>query len=315
MANYLVTGGAGFIGSSLVEALLERGHAVRVLDNFATGRRENIAPFLPRIELIEGSLTSVDDVRQAVRDMDVILHHGAIPSVPRSIDDPVTSNEVNVTGTLHVLNAAREFGAKRVVFASSSSIYGDQDEESAKVETMRSYPISPYGVSKLAAEAYCQAFHIVYGLETVSLRYFNVFGPRQDPKSTYAAVIPRFITALLQGTAPTIYGDGEQTRDFTFVGNVVAGNLLAAESPAERVAGEVFNLATGGQVSLNMLFEMLQEMVGSNIQPIYETARTGDIKYSRADISKAYARMNYEPRIPFADGLNATVQWYRQQTT
>lgn len=313
VANYLVTGGAGFIGSNLVNALLERGHAVRVLDNFSTGKRENLAPFMDRIDLIEGDLVRLDDVRRAARDMDIVLHHGALASVPRSVEDPLGCNEANVNATLHVLVAARDARVKRVIFASSSAIYGDQDEELAKVETMFPQPISPYGVAKLAAEKYCQVFHEVYGLETVALRYFNVFGPRQDPQSMYAAVIPRFITSLLCGEPPTIFGNGEQTRDFTYVGNVIHGNLLAAEAPAERVAGHVFNMAAGGQTSLNDLVDVLQEVTGSNIRARYEPARPGDILHSRADIGKARERMGYEPQTSFLEGISRTVDWYRAQ--
>jgi nucleoside-diphosphate-sugar epimerase len=313
VTNYLVTGGAGFIGSNLVEALLERGHSVRVLDNFSTGKRDNLNSFGGRIDLMEGDLTNLEDVRCAVQDIEVVLHHGALASVPRSVEDPIGCNAANVNATLHVLTAARGAKVRRVVFASSSSIYGDLDPEVAKVETMLPKPISPYGVAKLAAESYCQVFHEVYGLETVALRYFNVFGPRQDPQSMYSAVIPRFITALLRDEPPIIYGDGEQTRDFTYVGNVIAGNLLAAEAPAERVAGQVFNLAAGGQTSLNDLIDVLHEVIGCNTAPNYDAARSGDIKFSKADIGKAQRRMGYTPQIPFLEGISRTVDWYRNQ--
>jgi len=313
VANYLVTGGAGFIGSNLVEALLQQGHTVRVLDNFSTGKRENLAPFHHRIDLLEGDLTVLDDVRRAVQDVEVVFHQGAIPSVPKSIADPLASHEANVTGTLNVLIAAREMGVRRVVFASSSSVYGDQNPHLAKTEAMNPCPISPYGVAKLAAEHYCRVFHAVYGLETVALRYFNVFGPRQDPASMYAAVIPRFITALLAGQPPIIYGDGEQTRDFTYVGNVVQANLLAATAPAEQVAGEVFNVAMGRQTSLNVLVEMLRHIIGSEVSPLYDAPRPGDIRHSRADISKARRCLEYEPHISLDEGLRLTVEWYRDQ--
>jgi len=313
VTHYLVTGGAGFIGSNLVAALLERGHTVRVLDDFSTGRRENLAPFMSRIDLIEGDLTRLSDVVRAMQDVEVVLHHGAIPSVPRSVEDPLGVNEANVTATLHVLVAARDARVRRVVYASSSSIYGDQNPEVAKLETMAPRPISPYGVAKMAAEKYCQVFYEVYGLETVALRYFNVFGPRQDPQSMYAAVIPKFITAMLAGERPVIYGDGEQTRDFTYVGNVVAGNLLAAEAPAGRVAGEIFNLAAGGQTSLNELIKVLQEVIGCGIEPQYEAARPGDIRHSRADITKAVQQMGYRPAFSFLEGIRLTVDWYRAQ--
>lgn len=314
MANYLVTGGAGFIGSNLVDVLLEEGHAVRVLDNFSTGKRENLNGVRDKIDLVEGDLTVMDDVREAVRDMDYVLHQGAVPSVPKSVTDPIGSNNANVSGTLNVLVAARDAKVKRVVFASSSSIYGDQDPAAAKVETMLSKPISPYGVAKMAAEHYCRVFYLNYGLETVALRYFNVFGPRQDPESLYAAVIPKFITFLLNGQAPTIYGDGEQTRDFTYIGNVVAGNLLAATAPAENAAGKVFNLAAGGQTSLNVLIDMLHEIISVDTAPIYTDPRPGDIKHSRADISKAQELLGFDADISMLEGLRMTVDWYRQQS-
>lgn len=311
MATYLVTGGAGFIGSNLAEELLHQGHRVRVLDNFSTGKAENLASFRDRIDLIEGDLTDLPMVRQAVDGVDYVLHQGAVPSVPKSVRDPIGSAEANINATLHVLVAARDAGVKRVVYASSSSIYGDQALEAAKVETMTPCPISPYGVAKMAAERYCQVFYLTYGLETVALRYFNVFGPRQDPESLYAAVIPNFITALLAGNAPTIYGDGEQTRDFTYIANVVDANLRAATASATGVAGEVFNVAAGGQTSLNDLVEMLQEITGQNIAPQYDPPRAGDIKHSRADINKVRQRMGYEPRVGFLEGLTRTVAWYR----
>ena len=313
MSNYLVTGGAGFIGSNLVKSLLAQGHTVRVLDNFSTGKRSNLQDCLEQIDLVEGDLSDWDDVRRAVQDVEIVLHQGAMPSVAKSIENPLGSNQVNVNGTLHVLVAARDAGIKRVVFASSSSIYGDQDPGLAKVETMKPLPISPYGVAKLAAERYCQVFYQVYGLETVALRYFNVFGPHQDPQSMYAAVIPRFVTALLQGQSPTVYGDGEQTRDFTYVENVVAANLLAATVPASKVCGEFFNVAAGGQTSLNELIEALQELTGQNISAVYEETRPGDIKHSRADIGKAENLMGYQPNVSLIDGLHRTVEWYRQQ--
>ncbi len=312
MANYLVTGGAGFIGSNLVEALVKEGHSVRVVDNFSTGKRENLHPFRDQIELIEGDLVVLDDARRAVQDIEVVFHQAAIPSVPRSVEDPLGSNEANVNGTLNLLVAARDAGVRRVIFASSSSIYGDQDPEVPKVETMTPQPISPYAVAKMAAERYCQVFHLTYGLETVALRYFNVFGPRQDPESMYAAVIPRFIAALLEDKPPTIYGDGEQTRDFTYIGNVIHGNLLAVEAPAERVAGQVFNLSMGSQISLNTLVKRLQEITGCGVPPTYTQPRPGDIRHSSADIGKARHLMGYEPQITFLEGLRLTVDWYRQ---
>ncbi len=311
MTRYLVTGGAGFIGSHLAETLSGHGHHVRVLDNFSTGKRENLASFESRIELIEGDITHFDDVIQAMDGVEIVFHQAAVPSVPRSVEDPLGSNRASVDGTLHVLLAARDAGVKRVMYASSSAAYGDQAPDLAKIETMTPQPISPYGVAKLAAEHYCQVFYRVYGLETVCLRYFNVFGPRQDPEGAYAAVIPRFASALLSGAHPTIYGTGEQTRDYTYIGNVVAGNILASTAPAEQVAGETFNLAAGGQTSLNTLVEMLQEITGINAAARYEPARPGDIMHSRADISKAEQRMQYRPAISLLEGLRQTVGAYR----
>ena len=312
MAKYLVTGGAGFIGSNLVLELLAQGHTVRSLDNFSTGKPENLTPD-PHLEIIEGDITRFEDVRMAAQGVKVIFHQAAIPSVPRSIEDPLGSNRATVDGTLNVLVAARDIGVRRVIFASSSAIYGDQDPALPKVETRTPQPISPYGVAKLAAESYCNVFFKVYGLETVALRYFNVFGPRQDPQSMYAAVIPLFITALMSNRPPTIYGDGEQTRDFTYVGNVVQGNLLAATAPVEKVGGQVINLAAGGQTSLNSLVEMLVEIMGSSIEPVYAEPRSGDIKHSRADITRARTLMAYEPSTALLEGLRRTVDWYRDR--
>ena len=311
MTHYLVTGGAGFIGSHIAETLSGHGERVRVLDNFSTGKRENLAGFADRVEVIEGDITRYEDVERAMKDVDIVFHEAAIASVPKSIEDPLGTNRASVDGTLHVLLAARDSGVKRVVYASSSSVYGDQAPELPKVETMVPMPISPYGVAKLTAEHYCQVFYSVYGLETVCLRYFNVFGPRQDPLSMYSAVIPRFVTALLDGKAPTVYGTGEQTRDFTFVGNVVAGNIMASIAPIEKVGGEVFNMAAGGQTSLNSLIEMLQEISGITTQPIHEAARPGDILHSRADMSKAEKQMGFHTSIPMLDGLRDTVASYR----
>jgi UDP-glucose 4-epimerase len=311
MANALVTGGAGFIGSNIVDALLERGDRVRVLDDFSTGRRENLAHIANRIEIQEGTLTDPFDVAEAVSDMDLIFHQAAVPSVPRSVTDPIQSNAANVDGTLNLLVAARDAGVKRLVYASSSSVYGDQAPDLPKVETMTPQPISPYGVAKLAAEHYCQVFHTVYGFETVALRYFNVFGPRQDPSSDYAAVIPKFISLLLAGDAPHIHGDGGQTRDFTYIGNVVAGNLLAAEAPTEKVAGQVFNLALGGQIAINQLVRVLKGLIGTDVEPIHTEPRPGDIRHSRADVEKITTQMGFEPQYSFEEGLRRTVDWYR----
>jgi UDP-N-acetylglucosamine/UDP-N-acetyl-alpha-D-glucosaminouronate 4-epimerase len=311
MTHYLVTGGAGFIGSNLVEWLISQGHQVRVLDDFSTGKRQNLVPFEKQIEIVEGDITRLRDVERAMQEIEVVFHQAALPSVPKSIADPLSSNRASVDGTLHVLLAARDAGVKRVVYASSSSIYGDQAPDLEKVETMTPQPISPYGVAKLAAEHYCGVFYHVYGLETICLRYFNVFGPRQDPESMYAAVIPRFVAALLGGSPPTVYGSGEQTRDFTYVANVVAGNMLASTSPINRVGGEVFNLAAGGQTSINTLIDMLQEIIGGDLAPIHAPPRSGDILHSRADISKAQRLMGYQPAISLLAGLRQTVNWYR----
>jgi nucleoside-diphosphate-sugar epimerase len=311
VASFLVTGGAGFIGSNIVSALLQRGDTVRVLDNFSTGRRENLSTVAEHIDLIEGDITHLDDVRQACEGVEVVFHEAALPSVPRSIEDPIQSDESNVRGTLNVLVAARDAGVRRVVYASSSSVYGEQAVDQPKVETMTPQPISPYAVAKISGEYYCQVFHQVYGLETVALRYFNVFGPRQNPDSEYAAVIPKFITALLNGDSPTIYGDGEQTRDFTYVGNVVDGNLLAAEAPAERVSGQTINLAMGNFVSLNDLVAELQTIIGSSVEAVHTAPRPGDIKHSLAEVGKAHELLGFDPAISFEEGLTRTVDWYR----
>jgi UDP-glucose 4-epimerase len=311
MALYLVTGGAGFIGSNIVQALLSKKHDVRVLDNFATGKRENLAPFRDRIDVIEGDIRSYHLVRAAVEGVDYILHQAALPSVPRSIKDPITSNEVNVAGTLNLLEAAHHVGVKRLVIASSSSIYGDL-ETLPKTEDMLPKPLSPYAVSKLAAEKYCGVFTQLYGLETVALRYFNVFGPRQDPTSQYSAVIPKFVTAMLQGKSPAIYGDGEQSRDFTFVENVVHANLLACK-PNPDTAGNVFNVATGKRVTLNMLVQLLNEILGTEIEPQYLDPRPGDVKHSLANIGKAQQFLDYEVTVDFRSGLQKVVEWMKSQ--
>ncbi|MGI8587075.1 MAG: SDR family oxidoreductase [Chloroflexia bacterium] len=308
MRNYLITGGAGFIGSNLVEALLRSGKAVRVLDNLETGYMANLERFNGEIEFIEADLRDADAVRRAVAGMDVVLHQAALVSVPRSVADPLNANEVNVTGTLNVLLAARDAGVSRVVIASSSSVYGDSPTL-PKVETMVVEPISPYGVSKLAAERYCTAFTAVYGLPTVALRYFNVFGPRQDPQSAYAAVIPRFLTAMLHGNAPTIYGDGRQSRDFTYIDNVVEANLLAAEAPAE-VSG-YFNVACGDRISLLELVAHLNAILGTDLAPVYEAPRAGDVRDSQADITKIGDALGYTPVVPFGEGLARTVEYFK----
>ena len=304
----LVTGGAGFIGSHLVSALLDRGDRVVVLDNFSSGRRSNLDQLTGDIELVEGDLRSYERVHAAMNGVELVFHEGALPSVPRSVQDPLTTNEVNVSGTLNVLLAARDEGVRRVVFASSSSVYGDA-EGLTRDETQRPQPLSPYGVAKLAAESYCRAFWQVYGLETVSLRYFNVFGPRQDPQSQYAAVVPRFIARLLDGEPPVIYGDGEQSRDFTYVGNVVAGNLLAAF--AADVAGEVLNVATGGSLTVNELSASIQESLGVEIEPVYEPGRVGEVKHSSADISRASRLLGFEPSQSVEEGIAPTIDSLR----
>ena len=307
--NYLVTGGAGFIGSNIVAELLNRGHKVRVLDNFATGRRKNLDPFLDRIELIEGDLRSYHIVRESVDNIDFILHQGALPSVPRSIKDPITSNDVNVVGTLNILDAALDAKVKRVVFASSSSIYGDS-ERLPKQEDMTPNPLSPYAVSKLAGEKYSQVFAKIYKLHTVALRYFNVFGPRQDPNSQYSAVIPKFIKAVLQDKQPTIFGDGLQSRDFTFVRNVVEANILATTS--DFPTGMVFNCACHERIELKYLAEKISEILGKNIKPIYADQRPGDIKHSFANIERIQEYLGYKPKVLFEEGLRRTIQWYSE---
>jgi len=306
--NCLVTGGAGFIGHNLVKALLERGDHVRVLDNFSTGKRENLSPFADRIEMIEGDLRSYHIVHESVRDIEVVFHQGALPSVPRSINDPITTNQINVEGTLNLLDAALDTGVRRMVYASSSSIYGD-NPELPKREDMSLRPISPYAVAKLAGEKYCQVFTRTYGLETVCLRYFNVFGTGQDPQSQYAAVIPRFIMAFLNDGKITVNGDGEQSRDFTYVENVVQANLLASE--AKGAAGEVFNVACGVRTSLNQMLELLRKMVGKQGDIAYGPPRSGDVKHSLADITRSEEILGYRPIISFAEGLHASVEWYK----
>lgn len=305
----LVTGGAGFIGSNIVEALLQRNYAVRVLDNFSTGSRANLAPFEDDITIIEGDLRSYHIVRQAVDSVDYILHQGALPSVPRSIADPVTTNEVNAGGTLNILHAAVECKVKRVVYASSSSIYGN-GTELPKRETMTPVPLSPYAVSKLAGEKYCSVFAEIYGIHTVAFRYFNVFGPKQNPNSQYSAVIPKFINLMMQGDSPVIFGDGEQSRDFTFVSNVVNANLLALEKDYK--PGSVFNCATHRQITVNQMVQSLNEILGTNIQPQYKDARPGDVKHSFAGIDAIQDALGYHPGISFNEGLGKTVEWFQR---
>ncbi len=307
MASFLVTGGAGFIGSHLAEALVTRGDRVRVVDNLSTGKRENLA-HLPGVELVVADLAEAGVAAEAVRGCDYVLHQAAIPSVPRSVQDPVTSHRANVDATLNLLVAARDAGVRRVVYAGSSSVHGDTPDL-PKHEQLVPRPQSPYGLQKLIGEQYCQLFTRLYGLETVCLRYFNVFGPRQDPGSPYSGVIALFIAALLDGRRPVIYGDGEQTRDFTYVGNVVDGVLRACEAP--HVAGRVINVATGGRVSVNTLLRTLCRIVGVDADPVYLPPRPGDIRDSQADIRLARSLLGYEPRVSLEEGLRRTVEWYR----
>lgn len=308
--TYVVTGGGGFIGSHIAERLLAEGHRVHIVDNFSTGKRANIAHLTGDLHVFEADITDRAALEPAFEGADYVFHEAALPSVPRSIDNPLETNHVNVTGTLNVLLAARDAGVKRLAYAASSSAYGDVDGD-YKIETMPPRPLSPYGVSKLAGEYYCQAFSAVYGLETVGLRYFNVFGPRQDETSQYSAVIPLFIAAMLRGQQPTIYGDGLQSRDFTYIDNVVHGNLLAAKAP--NVAGMTMNLATGGQVTLLELVDKLNRLLGTSIEPVHAEPRPGDIKHSRADISLAREYLDFTPVVDFDAGLARTLEWYQNR--
>jgi UDP-glucose 4-epimerase len=304
----IVTGGAGFIGSHLAERLLNDGHPVRIVDNLSTGKRANLERLRGDLEFHEVSITDPEALRPIFAGADTVFHQAALPSVPRSIDDPLTTHEYDLTGTLNVLIAARDAGVRRVIYAASSSAYGDIEGE-FKREDMPPRPLSPYGVAKLGGEYYCQTFNHVYGLETVCLRYFNVFGPQQDPTSQYAAVIPLFITQLLDSKAPTIHGDGLQSRDFTYIDNVVHGNLLAAKAP--KAVGQVMNLATGGRVNLLELVDKINGVLGTNITPVHIAPRTGDIKHSRASIDKARELLDYEPIVDFDEGLARTIAWYK----
>jgi len=310
MALYFITGMGGFIGSSLARALLARGEQVRGVDNFSTGRRENLSGILDRVDFREISILDLDALKQACAGVDYVLHQAAIPSVPKSVLDPLGSNQANVDGTVNLLVAARDAKVKRVVYAASSSVYGDTPTL-PKHEGMTPDPISPYAVAKLASEHYMVSFFRCYGLETVALRYFNVFGPHQDPTSQYSGVLAKFITLMLRGEQPTIFGNGEQSRDFTYIDNVVEANLLACKAPAAQAAGQVFNVATGSRVTLNEIHKLLQKLTSYSGSPRYAGAREGDIKHSLADTSKAAARLGYKPTVNFEEGLRRTVEWYR----
>jgi len=306
--RYVVTGGAGFIGSNTVDELVRRGHSVVVLDDLSSGKEENLAESRNKISFIKGSITDLEAVRKAMPEADYVLHLAARTSVPRSIKDPLETNRTNVDGTLNVLVAARDAKVKRVVFAASSSAYGETPTL-PKVETMEPEPISPYGITKYVGELYAQTFGRVYGLENVSLRYFNIFGPRQDPASPYSGVLAKFCTAFLEETQPVIFGDGEQTRDFTYVDNAVSANLLACEAP--NVSGKVFNIGVGGRFSLNQTVELLRSISSRQLQVKYDPPRDGDIRDSQADITQARELLGYDPQVVFEQGLRRTFEWYR----
>ena len=311
MASYLVTGGAGFIGSHLATQLIHRGHTVRVVDNLITGKRRNL-DHLPGVEFVEGDLADISVATRAVEGMDYVLHQAAIPSVPRSVKDPISSNRANIDASVNVLVAARDAGVKRLVYAGSSAAYGDTPTL-PKREDMPTSPLSPYALQKLVSEQYGQLFTQLYGFETVTIRYFNVFGPRQDPGSPYSGVISLFASALLEGRQPVIYGDGEQTRDFTYVANVVDGVLRAVETP--KASGHVINVATGGRISLNALLRAMNKIVGTNLQPIYQEPRAGDVRDSQADITKAKMLLGYTPIVSLEEGLEKTLEWCRTEST
>jgi UDP-glucose 4-epimerase len=309
MSLCLVTGGAGFIGSHIVRRLLDRGDRVRVLDDLSTGNRTNLADIEADIELIVGDIRDLDTVKRAAAGVEGVFHLAARASVPRSVEHPREANDVNVTGTMNVLLAARDAGAHRVVYSASSSAYGDTPTL-PKREDMTPQPLSPYAVSKLAAEHYCKAFAVCYGLQTVSLRYFNVFGPRQDPNSQYAAVIPAFVTHMVRGERPVIFGDGEQSRDFCFIENVVNANLLGFE--AEKVSGEVVNIACGDRITLNEIVRLINTHLGTAIEPEYQPPRVGDVRHSLADVSAAQRVLGYQPKVMFAEGLERSIEWYKR---
>ena len=311
MSRYLITGGAGFIGSNLARFVLSQGHEVVVLDNFATGKRENIVEILDRITLIEGDIRNQNDVAESMHGCVAIFHQGALGSVPRSINDPVTSHDVNVNGTINILETAKAMGIKRIVFAASSSAYGNQPL-SPKQEDMPVLPISPYAAGKVACEAYMQSYADAYGLETVSLRYFNVFGPRQDPLGAYAAVIPAFVSKLLKNESPVVFGDGEQSRDFCYIDNVCQANWLAAHAPAKNCDGRPINIACNESVSLNQILGKLRELLQRDIPATYQPERAGDVKHSLADIRRAEEKIGYVPLVMFDEGLEKAIDWYRE---
>lgn len=311
MAKYLITGAAGFIGSSLVRSLLERGEQVRGIDNFSTGRRENLAEVLKQIDFREADILDLDAMHTACKGVDYVLHQAAIPSVPKSVLDPLGSNRANIDGTVNVLVAARDAKVRRVVYAASSSAYGDTPTL-PKHEAMNPNPISPYAVAKLASELYMISFYRCYGLETVCLRYFNIFGPRQDPSSPYSGVLAKFSMQMLRGDQPTIFGDGETSRDFTYIDNAVSANLLACSAPATECAGRMFNCATGHRTTLNQTFEALKELTGYKGSVNYAAERSGDIKHSLADITLAQKHLGYKVLVNFEDGLRRTVEWYKK---
>jgi UDP-glucose 4-epimerase len=308
MANYLVTGGAGFIGSHLAERFVDDGHAVRVLDDFSTGKRENLRGFSERIDLVEGDMRRFETCLRACDDIEIIFHQAAIPSVPKSVDSPVASHDANINGTFNLLMAARQKKCRRFIYAASSSAYGDV-AVSPKHEGIKPEPLSPYAVQKLTGELYLRAFFECFELESLAIRYFNVFGPRQDPASQYAAAIPAFVTAILADRPPTVYGDGEQTRDFTYIDNVVHGNVLAAE--AAKTTGQTINVACGEQVSVNAIIRRINELLGKDIKPNYVPPRAGDVKHSLADIRLARKLIGYEPQVSFEEGLRLAIDYYK----
>jgi nucleoside-diphosphate-sugar epimerase len=309
MTKFLVTGGAGFIGSNICKELIAQDCFVRVLDNLLTGKKSNLASIIDKIDFIQADMGDAQVARSAMKDIDVVLHHGALPSVPLSVDDPASTHRHCVDATFTLLLAARDAGVKRFVYAASSSAYGDTPT-SPKVESMKPMPLSPYAVAKLVGEYYCSVFYQVFGIETISLRYFNVFGPKQDPKSQYAAAVPAFVTAILKDKPPVIYGDGRQSRDFTYVDNVVQANLLAAR--AKQTKGEVINIACGSAVTVNEIIAMINDAVGKSIKPNYTDPRPGDIKHSLADISLARKLIGFKPKVTFKGGLQLAINWYRE---